>query len=808
MMNRQGAAIQNVQALFTLGTIGGLTDGELLGRFADHRDDVAELAFAALLERHGPMVLRVCRSILRNEHDAQDAFQGTFLVLARRAHGVRKRESVASWLHGVALRVAACEQTAMAHRRRHETRASQMAAARVSVEGSSPDLSTILHEELGRLPEQHRSVVVLCYLEGHTCEAAARQLGWPVGTVKSRLSRARERLRGRLLRRGLAPDEASSEGPASAGLVPATLAKDTVEAMVRVASAQSNVGFSWARVVSWILFAGWTTPPARFVAISAVLILAIAAAGVAMFGAGRREPAQRIAQAAAVVQKREPEIQSPNSKQLETIVVRVIDGQGRGVANVEVELIDYNQFEDGPRYRTEADGRIRISIDPSAPTHFLARPDSHTLGWAYRAPAEQSKGKEGDPIPLVLLPRDHTVEGSVVDASGKAIRGVRITVAQVVHDINQSIAQPALRRETPLLGAAISDENGRYKLSLPEKTKAVLSTFHPRYVGPAIECRADQPTIAPVTLEDAGGIAGTIVDSVTRRPVAGARLGANRIEIDSVRRIASGYTKSDADGRFRIESLDPGVYNVRMLDSPRGDRFTAQAIEGVRVTAREYASADLNMVAGRRVHGSVIDSKSGKPMNGVSVCCINPSFPESGGRGQHVHTDSQGNFEFFVLPGVAYVYLAGIGPHLDGSHLKVLNVSGDQDPPLVVLKAGADDDVRTQKNFTHEVPVRVTSRLGNDRARDVERTLIGRIFDQRRGGVPVAGVQVGYFDRRWAFNFVSATDQSGTFRLTVMPREKFVIIASKLGYASVSATIPPDAREVELSLESLPTPAK
>ena len=372
MMNCQSAAIQNVQALFTLGTIGGLTDGELLSRFTGRSDEAAEHAFAALVKRHGPMVLRVCRSILRNEHDAQDEFQGTFLVLARRAQAVRKRESVASWLHGVALRVAACAQTAMAHRRRHETRAGQMAAARVSVEGNSTELSTILHEELGRLPEQHRSVVVLCYLEGHTCEAAARQLGWPVGTVKSRLSRARERLRGRLLRRGLAPDEASNERPVSAVVMPAALAKDTVEAMVRVASSQSTAGFSWTRVIAWALGTRWTTPPARFVAISGVLILALGAAAVATIGEARRDPAQQIVQAAAGIRRRDAGNAISGFEAARDSRCALIDGRGRGVANIEVELVDFNQFEDGPRYRTEADGRVRISIDPSASTQFLA----------------------------------------------------------------------------------------------------------------------------------------------------------------------------------------------------------------------------------------------------------------------------------------------------------------------------------------------------------------------------------------------------------------------------------------------------
>jgi DNA-directed RNA polymerase specialized sigma24 family protein len=116
------------------------------------------------------MVLHVCRSILGDEHDAEDAFQATFLVLIRQARAVRRRASVASWLHGVALRVSARARADLARCRRHDRRAG----------------AAILHEELGRLPERYRAAVVLCHLEGNTCEAAARRLGWPVGTVSTR----------------------------------------------------------------------------------------------------------------------------------------------------------------------------------------------------------------------------------------------------------------------------------------------------------------------------------------------------------------------------------------------------------------------------------------------------------------------------------------------------------------------------------------------------------------------------------------------------------------------------------------------
>ena len=230
-MGRLRSGCRNAHTLFHLGSVGGMTDGELLGRFASGGGEAAELAFAALVERHGPMVLRVCRSVLADDHDAQDALQATFLVLVRRAGSIRNRDSVASWLHGVARRVAVGARVSSACRRRHERRAAGLVTEDYLEDRGEPDLAPTLHEELDRLPERFRAVIVLCYLEGLACEAAAVRLGLPVGTVKSRLARGRDRLRGRLIRRGLAP---------SAGLLATLLAAESAPAALPAMVARST----------------------------------------------------------------------------------------------------------------------------------------------------------------------------------------------------------------------------------------------------------------------------------------------------------------------------------------------------------------------------------------------------------------------------------------------------------------------------------------------------------------------------------------------------------------------------------------
>jgi RNA polymerase sigma factor (sigma-70 family) len=185
------------------------------------------------------MVLRVARSVLHDTHDAEDAFQATFLILAQRARGVRRRESIASWLFGVSLRVASRARVRAATRRLHEQN-----AARGKVMEILPDEPVWhwaeLHEEIGRLPQREQVVVVLCDLEGCTHDEAAQRLGCPLGTVKTRLSRARERLRVRLRRRGFGIDATVPAIPmVGRPDVPVKLVHSTVSAALKVAAGEA-----------------------------------------------------------------------------------------------------------------------------------------------------------------------------------------------------------------------------------------------------------------------------------------------------------------------------------------------------------------------------------------------------------------------------------------------------------------------------------------------------------------------------------------------------------------------------------------
>ncbi len=242
-MNRYARVTRDFNQLFRLGAAGGATDCQLIEQFA-RQEEGADAAFEVLVERHGPMVLRVCRGVLRDEHDAEDAFQTTFLVLARKARTLWVKDSLASWLYGVAYRVASKARIDVMRRRQHERRATVAKGPDLEAGPIVPwsDDQAIVSDEISRLPEKYRAPTVLCYLEAMSYEAAASRLGLTEDAVRGRLARARQRLRSRLRGRGV---ELSAMLLASRGAIPVTtyvrpgLLHSTIEAAMNFSARRS-----------------------------------------------------------------------------------------------------------------------------------------------------------------------------------------------------------------------------------------------------------------------------------------------------------------------------------------------------------------------------------------------------------------------------------------------------------------------------------------------------------------------------------------------------------------------------------------
>jgi RNA polymerase sigma factor (sigma-70 family) len=273
--------LRSIRKLAAAGDDRRAADAPLLARYATQRD---EAAFEVLVHRHGAMVWHVCRTVLRESHAAEDAFQATFLVLVRKAGSIGRPELLANWLYGVAYRVAQQARKVRGKQAAHERQGAEMLAVTSTVEATS-DWQPLLQEELQRLPAKYRSPMVLCYLEGHTNEEAARQLRWPVGTLKVRLLRGREMLRTRLARRGLVLTTAGLAAALplnSAQAVPAPLVDTTIRGAFAFASGRAaEVGPGAATLAEGALApaVSWTKGKVAV----AVLVAGLLASGAGLF---------------------------------------------------------------------------------------------------------------------------------------------------------------------------------------------------------------------------------------------------------------------------------------------------------------------------------------------------------------------------------------------------------------------------------------------------------------------------------------------------------------------------------------------
>ncbi len=253
-MSSLPAVLEHVQRRLRPSLSGVVTDAQLLERFLHKRD---EAAFELLMWRHGPMVFGVCLRVLQHTQDAEDAFQAAFLMLARKAYSIGRRESVSGWLYMVAYRIALRAKTRAMRRGRLER---PLDALPIDEKSRDPaelsswrELRQLLDAELSQIPEKYRTAFILCHLEGKTCDEAAEHLGCPRGTVQSRVGRARERLRARLTRRGWMPGGSSllslvEEHASSLALVTPMLVNSTVHIALLLSVLKTTSGVVSASV--------------------------------------------------------------------------------------------------------------------------------------------------------------------------------------------------------------------------------------------------------------------------------------------------------------------------------------------------------------------------------------------------------------------------------------------------------------------------------------------------------------------------------------------------------------------------------
>jgi RNA polymerase sigma factor (sigma-70 family) len=429
------------------------TDAELLRHFVERHE---EAAFTVLLERHGGLVMSVCRRILPRRHDAEDAFQATFLTLIRHASSIRRTEAVGSWLYRVAHRIALKAGTDMARRTVRERQSGAAAPPPATSEAALRELQAIVDEEVRRLPEKYRAPFLLCCLEGKTRTEAARELGWKEGTVAGRLAEARRRLQQRLARRGVALSAAlavAALAPSAEAALPRLVLDATRQAALQYAAGSKVGGAISASVAALVQGATRTMWTTRVKTLTAVLLLL----GLLTAGAlAARETGSPAAALSGEDEKSPPAAKAddktpPAAADADRVEVkgRVLDPDGRPVRGAEVLLIPEPWSEAGAKARrnvratSDADGRFQFGV--SRP-EFVRWTTLVAVAPGY-GPAIAAAEKVPQAEQTLKLVEDVPIAGRVIDLEGRPIKGavVKVQAVQAAPEGNLTAALKAWR---------------------------------------------------------------------------------------------------------------------------------------------------------------------------------------------------------------------------------------------------------------------------------------------------------------------------------------------------------------------------
>jgi RNA polymerase sigma factor (sigma-70 family) len=677
-----GIVLRRLRQLATANDTRSVPDRQLLERFTRGRD---EAAFDALVRRHGPLVLGVCRRLLHQEQDVEDVFQATFLVLARKAGSVGGRASVGTWLYRVAYNMALKARKQAAARQKREARSARQEATDPLAEVTGRELLAVFDEEMQALPDGERQALVLCYLQGKTRDEAAREVGCSESTLKRRLERGKGRMRVRLAHRGVALPAALLAAGLAQGVkaaVPAALTSAAVKVAHLVASGQEVAGVVPAQVTALAAGAVRAMVAGKAKAVAALLVtLTLLGIGAGLLASAPPPATQKNEPKAApaVAQSR-----SADEKKEMIVAGRVLDTDDKPLTGAEVSVLAVTKqsqrggelssirLEQLGRGKTDAEGRFRLGVPRALPDRVagvavVAAGTGHGIGW------EMFRPDAIKPAEIRLAPEE-VIRGRLVDVQGQPAAGVSVHLRGVSPGKGEGEAMhvPALGQEFPSWPkAAVTDKDGRFEVrGVGRGMIAALAVSDDRFAAQGFSIPTGGPEAGKEVLkmlEPAHIIEGTVTYADTGKPVPGARLTvyAGKSELDSM---FGAEGRADEKGRFRINP-SPGNYFHVSAYAPDGQPYLTLQKKLKWPKAAVKQQLDLTLPRGVLVRGKAEESGTGKALAKATVQFIprradNPNFRADALTGWEntVVSGEDGRFDICVLPGPGHLLIHGPTP--------------------------------------------------------------------------------------------------------------------------------------------------
>jgi RNA polymerase sigma factor (sigma-70 family) len=644
------------------------SDEELLERYIARGD---EDAFAALLGRHGPMVLGVCRTVLRDLHDAEDAFQAAFLLLARKAASIHRREAVSGWLYRVSYNLALRARTGAERRRAVEQKAASVPPPDPVLDMSLRSLRAVLFEELDRLPERYRLPLLLCGLQEKTLEEAARHLGWTKGAVKGCIQRGRRLLRARLQRRGLEIPMALGIAGLAVGSVSARVPANLMRATLRTASAASVP----AEIA--ILVRAARASASRGPRLALALLLATSVT-VAAFGMARQRndgvaPSPPATRPALVAEEKVK------------VSGRVVDPDGKPFVGAKLYMARPSGGATTREATSGADGRFHFAVtkaglektvaDQPAP-RVMAVTDKFGCDWA-------EFDANGQELTLRLV-RDEPISTRILDLNGRPVAGARLRVRYVFAAQGENLDNyfAAVRKgggrfakqwdgAIPGQPAVLTtDADGRFHLSGAGRERVVSLVVE----GPAIASAGlDVMTRKVPSIKHLQGWTyGAAADYVApaSRPIRGVvrdKQSAKPLPGVTVESIRGGWcsTVTDAEGRYELLGFAKSSRYHLVVRAADGLHF-GRELNVNDTTGLGPLTCDIELVKGLTVRGRVTDKATGSPLARARVDYhplapnrYTAKLPDAWTPRSETKTGPDGSYVLTVLPGPGVIGVMG-----------------------------------------------------------------------------------------------------------------------------------------------------